>query len=475
MKNYDSYDRLVHEVVAGWPAAAGFCPERDGVDYAGVLAWRLLSAVSRSVRIEQQLFDNTAELAILETLQQAGYRHAWFIPEPATLWDDLMARARLRSGRSSKKVVFSPMLIRQPRLLERLARQERWQFLCNSSTPGFPFPAYFPEENAAWCSELFQAVLRGLERQGIRLLDADRALLQQDIVLSDRQIRLSRRQLQAIRPDLLMISVEDGCYSRYFLEVARSLAIPSFLMQHALDCEPFIYDHSRCDYGALWGPARLKRYVTPPRMARITGNPQFDGRTAEPIRWNPAGDTLLLVLRPNCADKLYHPSRSPAVGLQLLEVLCRFLVNHPDETLRIKLHPDSVTGPFEALIERYAVGRRCRICANTEPLDAQLRSAKAVLSEDSSAALDAMWAGKPLIFAHFMPCTPTLPLLAYGAALDGSGEEPLLAALQALRSGIYDAVAMAEGQRRFVADFAGPLDGRAGERVAEFVSEVLHG
>ena len=32
---------------------------------------------------------------------------------------------------------------------------------------------------------------------------------------------------------------------------------------------------------------------------------------------------------------------------------------------------------------------------------------------------------------------------------------------------------MLEGQRRFLADFAGPCDGRAGERFCRFVHKVL--
>jgi hypothetical protein len=56
LTNLEAYDRAAFNAVRGWPDAVGFSAVRDGVDYVGLLEWRLLSAVSRSLRVNHGLF-----------------------------------------------------------------------------------------------------------------------------------------------------------------------------------------------------------------------------------------------------------------------------------------------------------------------------------------------------------------------------------------------------------------------------------
>jgi hypothetical protein len=476
MHDYASFDKQAWLAVTGWPAAAGFDAVRDGVDYAGLLEWRLLSAVSRSLRVKHELFDNRIELELLEQLKAAGYRQLW-IDEPgaSNLYDEVQARCELLVARDTRKVVFAPIMTHQRELLEVLKASDDLIFIHNLPDPEFPAPSRIPAENPAWCKCLLKAVLAGIEKQGVHLLETDRELLAQDIVRSDRLLRLAQLQLTAIQPELLMIPTEDGWYPRYFLEAARAMGVPSLLMQHGLDCEPFIFDHSRCDYAALWGAEREARYVTPPKRCRITGNPHYDGVRADEIRYNDTGEYLLLALRPNYADKLHFPSRSPAVQQQLMAAVCDWMGRHSGARLVIKMHPSSLATPVLRQLEANGVADRCRVLVREGNLQELLAGARVVLTEDSTVGLDAMLAGKPVVFAHFMPSLPTLPMVEYNAALNGCGAERLTEALDAMSVGDHDAAAMADGQRRFIADFAGPLDGRSGQRTVEFLREALYG
>ena len=474
-KDYcDPLDRTAWEAVCEWPAAARFDACRGGIDYAGLIQWRLLSAVSRALRIRHKLFDNSVELAILNTLRESGYRQLWIgEPAPSNLYDEVRARCDLNHARRGKKTVFAPIMTHQPQLLEQLKSRTDRLFIHNLPDPNFPPPSMIPAENKRWCKTLFDAVLCGLEKMDIDLLDTDRELLRTDIIRSDRLIRLARIQLEIIRPDLLMIPTEDGWYPRYYLDVAKALNIPTFLLQHGLDCEPFSFDNSRCEHAALWGPERIGRYRTPPRDVRVTGNPKYDHYQIEQIEWNPAGDFMLLALRPNFSDKLHFPSRSPAVQAELLDAVYDFLKKHPAEKLVIKMHPSSLAAPLLAQIEKRNAKGQCRISKQDESLDELLLNAKAVLTEDSTAGLDAMLSGKPVVFAHFMPCRPTLPMVKTGAALSGFGKAALLQALETIVSDRLDAAAMQAGQARFIEEFAGPLDGQAGQRVMEFMDDIL--
>ena len=476
MPNHSSFDQHAYNAVSGWPVAAGFNAVRDGVDYAALLQWRLLSVVSRALRVQRELFDNSVELSILNALKETGYRQLWIDePPPANLYDEVKARCDLDMARASKKTIFAPVMIRQSQLLEQMESRADWLFLHNLPDPNVPPQSMIPAENKLWCRKLFDAVISGLEAQGIHLLEIDKELIHVDIIRSDRLIRFARLQLQIIQPDLLMIQTEDGWYPCYYLEAAKHLNIPAFLLQHGLDCEPFIFDDSRCEYAALWGSARLEQYCTPPRECRITGGPQYDQFRMDKIEWNPDGKVLLLALRPNYSDKLHFPSRSPAVQTALLDAVCDFMDDHLDEKLVIKMHPSSLASPLLAQLGRRDKTGRCRIAEQAESLADLVVNAKVVLTEDSTAGLDAMLGGKPLVFAHFMPCRPTLPMTEYGAALNGFGKTALLQALEVIVLGRLDAAAMRAGQLRFIEDFAGPLDGYSGRRVMDFMDDILNG
>jgi hypothetical protein len=421
-------------------------------------------------------FDNRIEQELLLRLKTEGYRQLWIDePKPAGAGSEARFRCDLHFSRRDRFLVFSPIMLRQGRLSEQLQACDHIALFSNLPKPTFPPPSYIPQEDAAWCVELAEACLAGLAKQGIDLLPADVELLKLDVVRSDRLVRLAKAQMEMLRPDLLFVPTEDGWYPRYYIEVARAMNVPVLLLQHGLDCEPYIYDASVCDYAALWSELRMSRYTQPPKNTYVTGNPQFDDFHMNDIQWNPLGDYVLLALRPNYPDKLHFPSRSPAVQEQLIDAVCDWLDRHGDIRLVIKMHPSSLADPVLRQVEERGVSGRCKVLVRDGHLPDLLSGASVVLTEDSSVCVDAMLQGKPLIFTHFMSCRPILPMVEYRAALDGFGRDRLLDALNKVVTGKVDADEMFAGQQRFLEAFSGTLDGNAGARFLGVLEGLCRG
>jgi hypothetical protein len=103
-----------------------------------------------------------------------------------------------------------------------------------------------------------------------------------------------------------------------------------------------------------------------------------------------------------------------------------------------------------------------------------LDDAGVVFSEDSTAGMEAMFYGKPLIHTHFANAPPSLPFVKYGAALPGFNRRDMRESLEKLRScdsSLKNSLTV--GQQHFLNDYAGPLDGGSRQRVCETIQEIL--
>jgi len=115
-----------------------------------------------------------------------------------------------------------------------------------------------------------------------------------------------------------------------------------------------------------------------------------------------------------------------------------------------------------------------RVAVSGRRIEKLLNRAKLVITEDSTAGMDAMFAGKIVVFAHFAASEPVTPFAEYGAALPAYGPNRLHKALTDASNMSPEALDhMRAAQRTFIEDHAGPRDGRAGDRFVAFVSRVL--
>jgi hypothetical protein len=326
-----------------------------------------------------------------------------------------------------------------------------------------------------YAERLFQGIKEGLAAQGIELLTSDAERLRNQIVEQAQQLNVAKAELSAIRPDGVLMHGDNHPPHQEYVLAARRFGIVSFMLQHGLDCEHFYHDDAYASAIALWGKARLHRYQKnshkQPDSMQITGNPQYD-HLRLPAKINTNGQYWLWVTRPHMPEKCYAPSRRPKEGIEICQALLSALASVPSAKLVIKPHPYDYAMLYQDYVVQSGVADRVTILSSD--VQAVIPGAKTVICEDSTAGMEAMFWGKVVIHVHFAKSLPTMPFVAYEAALPAFSPEMLQESLIKAESLMpHNCGNMIEGQREFIKDHAGPCDGKAAQRVVSFINDVF--
>ncbi|MEM1013387.1 MAG: hypothetical protein AAGI46_14345 [Planctomycetota bacterium] len=134
----------------------------------------------------------------------------------------------------------------------------------------------------------------------------------------------------------------------------------------------------------------------------------------------------------------------------------------------IKPHPNDYAKLYEGMAGEMSL--QARVEVSRDNLEQHLSWCDLMISEDSTAGLEGLIAGKPLIHAHFASSPPVLPFVAYGAAASGFDAESLKAAIGVAAAGKMQQSHL--GRLRFIDDSAGPMDGQAGGRLTALIREL---
>jgi len=165
------------------------------------------------------------------------------------------------------------------------------------------------------------------------------------------------------------------------------------------------------------------------------------------------------------------PSRECREGLAIFDALAAALRERPRAGLTIKPHPFDYSAQYAQRIKQH--GLEGRVVLSGEPIEILLRRSSLVFSEDSSAGLDAMFFGRPLIHTHFSSAPPVMRFVDFGAALPGYSQSQISSSVMELESaGTAERIAMAQGQQRFIIAHSGQRDGRAAERLTDYIAKV---
>jgi CDP-glycerol glycerophosphotransferase (TagB/SpsB family) len=143
----------------------------------------------------------------------------------------------------------------------------------------------------------------------------------------------------------------------------------------------------------------------------------------------------------------------------------------PTARLVVKPHPYDYIERYKAMVER-DVSRDRIVFTEKDSLEV-LSGAKFVITEDSTAGMEAMFFGKPLIHVHFGSAGTTIPFVELGCALRAYDERELIHAIGEVNSWVLGAGDdLLQAQRKFLLQFAGPCDGQASQRVVSLVEKL---
>jgi surface carbohydrate biosynthesis protein (TIGR04326 family) len=298
-----------------------------------------------------------------------------------------------------------------------------------------------------------------------------------------------RRLLEHEKPDAVIYPAEGGDLAAMFYKLCADKRIPCIGLQHGtLPYNPLTVHAAKeictgkpgClplpDMFLLYGPY-YKRFLMenahyPASKMRVIGNLRYDHFTeAKKLsRDKMAAKYGLDAGRPIV---LYATQMmpSPAEGDAITRAICS-ATKQLGWQLIIKLHPGEPADSSYRMFAKEA-GIEPLIIRDASTLEL-LTASDAIIGSESTLDYEAMMLGKPVIVMNLTPGRKDwLPFVAQGAALGVYRPEDTIEALNAVLAAGKKRDSLLENARKLVEDHCYKIDGKAAERAAAAVREVL--
>lgn len=416
-------DKFAYHVVCNWPEAIGFNPVHKGIDYSYIIRFYLWDKVGRALRIKHGI--DFGEVAVYKKEYQSFLQY----------YTPLIAKGTYKKKWFSKaKVVFIPYQAPHTKhLIEKLLERKDVKVISkvasNALTKKNLIKPQLYTTDEVWSGKLYKHLMEALIVCDIKLIDEDVWLLKQQIEGAVKLTNLAEEELKTNKPDAVYVHSDNHPPFINYVLTAKKIGIPVFAYQHGLDCEHYYLDDCFADYVAVWSEYRKDKYklksVTQPKSYKVIGNFLLQDLEQKGAT---VSNELLFITRPHRPIKCYSPSRSFEEGKNILESVLEFMKRDSSLKLIIKPHPMDLVDAYQESIEKYKMEDRVEI--SFDALPNLLLKAKIVITEDSTAGVEAMYFKLPIIHAHFAKTCPVLPLVENNAAYKGFNKEELQKSLE---------------------------------------------
>lgn len=290
----------------------------------------------------------------------------------------------------------------------------------------------------------------------------------------------AERLLERVRPSAVVLSNAASPRERALLRAARERRIPAVQLVHSGINDLHIHQ-VEADHLWVWGAAQVQQFAASgvvPAHLRAVGSPALDGMpppaataTRQHLGFGP--DDVVFLLITAASDRLLA-FIDPAGHVADLLAICDALAGLPGARLVIKPHPryDDL-----ALYRRLAQRHACVTLVEDSALSPLLAACDVAvaLNVATTGALEAMLAGRPLLWCHPSSHYPAgFDLLPPGALTITARQDIGPTLLQLARSAEARAKVAAQG-RRYSAELLAVAPGGAPEAIAVALDELLAG
>jgi len=235
--------------------------------------------------------------------------------------------------------------------------------------------------------------------------------------------------------------------------------------------KPNIYGHGECSKIAVMGEFAKNLLVSEgidPKKIVITGQPRFDDIVEKKKKMNNkrlgTRKRVVVTTEPFVETMLWTEKQRENFILTIVNTL------DTDTELVIKLHPVEKLEDYKQILE--GLQYRATVCRDTD-LYELLSVADLVISVASTTALESIMLDKPVIIIDLFNTFEYSPYVQYGVAIGVYKEENILPAVRNVLYNDHARKKLAEARKKFVYEHAYIQDGKASERVANLIVQMI--
>lgn len=309
-----------------------------------------------------------------------------------------------------------------------------------------------------------------------------RSLFRRRFVEALADIDIAENVLARCGTQVVVTAADNHYFGQVFLAAADRRGVRSVCIQHGAFGQPFGYLPVRATALCVWGEAVADWCVqngAQRTRLRVTGQPRFDAMIREAR--DPGSERALLAagLDPSGHTILFAPeqlSGAPALSAWMVQTMLSALGDLPDWQVLLRPHPADAIAQHEALLRhRRDLADRITVSRSTD-LRAALAAADSVVLGQSTMGFEAMIMQRPVIV--LLPAgaeNGVVPYAQENAALRAASSSDLAAAVRTLTPGSPERDALLRRAQGFLVRHYAATDGRATDRVAAVVAELLAG
>jgi hypothetical protein len=278
--------------------------------------------------------------------------------------------------------------------------------------------------------------------------------------------------IELLRPEVVLVGNDRWWGGQTFVQLARRRRIPSVSVQDGLAGDVPFWWWLAADRLAATSEQltqMLVRHGVAPERCTVTGQPRYDlVARSDPEDQRAARATLGLNLTTFSVLFAVQPIHGPDYVQSVISALLAV----PGVHVLLRPHPSDARDLCERLARHYGA-ERVTLHRAGDSLRL-LRACDMLVTENSTVVLEAALLGKPVITAHFGGSLfGPAPFGAAGIATAVYGLDDLTREVQRLVSSVHVPTSAPRSGHTALDALLGPVDGRAGDRVAAVVAEAL--